>query len=449
MSTPNTERAVAQLAGIVGPEHVVSSYAELERYAVGGLTPRLLVSPADAEEIGQVLVLAAREGLAVLPRGSGTKFSLGGRPRAADLFLSLERLNQIVDYDAPNLTLTVQAGARIGELRRVLTAGGNLFPLDAPFEEATIGGILATNASGPKRLLYGTARDMVLGVRAVLANGEAVRFGGKVVKNVAGYDMNKLLIGSWGTLGVLTEATFRLLPLPEAEASLLVSFPSRDKAAGAVSAVLASQLVPSAVDLFNYTAGAHIAAAAQLEAAPIGYGMAIALEGFTEAVAREANDLSALMIKQGAVEAVGIRGEAHARLWTHLRDFARIELGRDENAAGLKITVPPGCVGEALAIVESCTNAAGPQCAVTAHAGNGVLYPFLSGEPKQVVEAARQIQDRAGKLGSAIVEWGPWAIKDQLALWGEPRPDWAIMRRLKQEFDPGDMLNPGRFVGGI
>jgi glycolate dehydrogenase FAD-binding subunit len=440
-----------QLQQIVGVSHFSSD--ALAAYALDGLTPRWLVSPGSAAEAASIISLANCEKLAVLPRGNGTKFALGGIPRAEDLVLSLGRLNRVVDYDAPNLTVTVEAGVTLGELRRVLASQGNFLPLDAPFDNSTIGGIVATNQTGPKRLAYGSARDLVLGVKAVLPNGEVLRFGGKVVKNVAGYDMTKLLIGSWGTLGVITEMTFRLLPLPESEKSLLAVFPSLEKAARAASAILASQLLPSALELVSPAGFRLVEPKAVISGPGDGYVLAIDLEGFHEAVEREIVDLTALSQREGAKEVRTVVGDEQEQLWTALRDFSRGALANDDSSVGLKITVPISQTQPLFGLAERKAADCGLGCAVIAHAGNGVLYPFFFGSAGkmpllvQVIHDVQYDAERAG--GEAMVEWAPPEVKKRVAVWGEPQPTWSLMRRLKAGLDPNGILNPGRFVGGI
>lgn len=448
------DSVAGQLAGIVGPDNVHTE--NLADYAMVGLTPRWVVAPGSASEIASVLTLAGREKLAVLPRGSGTKFVFGGLPHAGDMVLSLHRFNRIVDYDVPNLTVTVEAGVRMGELSRVLAAQGNFLPLDPPFAEATIGGAIATNQSGPKRLLYGSARDLTLGLRAVLPTGESVRFGGKVMKNVAGYDMTKLFIGSWGTLGIITEMTFRLLPLPEVETSLLVSFASLEQASKAVSAILASQLVPSALELVSPTGWMCVAAASGLRSASApaeGYILAVDLEGFHEAVERQILDLKSLCQGVGAEDVSILEGDGQGRFWSALRDFSRMVPWSDAWVVGLKIDVPISRLEELFRFVEKKAAEYTLDCAVFAHAGNGILYPFFRDTARRIPVLVRAINDlqyaaeQAG--GNANVEWAPRLLKEQVAVWGEPRAEWSLMRRLKAEFDPAGILNPGRFVGGM
>ena len=445
MNNLNGHSIVEELKGVVGTPHLRTE--DLAAYALNGLAPRCVVSPGCAAEVASILTLANREKLAVLPRGNGTKFSLGGIPSAGDLVLSLSRLNRIVDYDVPNLTITVEAGVTLDELSRVLAAQGNFLPLDAPFAEATVGGVVATNSSGPKRLLYGSARDLTLGVRAVTACGDVVRFGGKVMKNVAGYDMTKLLIGSFGSLGVITEVSFRLLPFPEMEKTLVVTFPSLEHAWKAVTAILASQLVPSAIELLNATGWQRVSNHGA------GYQLTLNLEGFHEAVERQVADVRKLANKEGAQEVVTLEGDEQRRLWSSLRDFSRAAIANDGSVVGMKIGVPISALEELFRLAEQKAAESGLECAIMAHAGNGVLYPFFgdsAGRVPVLVQVVHDLQNAAVKAGgSAIVEWAPWAVKEQVAVWGEPRPEWSLMHRLKAELDPNGILNPGRLVGGI
>lgn len=445
MMTIDVRDITPQLAGIVGAENC--STEGLGAFAFDGLAPVWRVSPGSAEEVAAILRVAEAEKLAVLPRGSGSKQALGAKPLAADIVLDTCRFNRVVDYDAPNLTVTVQAGVTLGELKSVLATQGNFLPLDAPLAASTIGGVIATNSSGPKRLLYGSARDLTLGISAVLPRGGCVRFGGKVMKNVAGYDMTKLLIGSFGTLGVITEVTLRLLPLPEMASTLVATFSSLDKAADLVTEILASQLNPSAVELINAAAWRNTGAGSG------GYYLAIGLEGFHEAVTRQVRDLTALGKKQGAEGIDTWEGEEQERLWSSIRDFGGLPPFKSAECVGLRIGVPISKVHDLFCLAEKRAGESGLECAIAAHAGSGVLNAFFVNPafgayvPLQLIRELRSAAEKAG--GHLVVEYGPWGVKEQAGVWGEPRPEWELMSKLKAKIDPNGVLNPGRFVGGI
>src|SRR3954464_14425830 len=194
-----------------------------------------------------------------IPWGGGTRISLGFPPRAADLVVQTAKLNEIVEYEPADLTVTVQAGMRMAELQARLRAEGQMLALDpAAADRATIGGLIAANASGPLRLLYGTARDLVIGTRVVNADGVISKAGGRVVKNVAGYDLNKLYVGSLGTVGVIVELSFKLHPLPQAQGLLLASFGSAEDAAGTIAALMRSPLGPGAIEVLDAGAAAGL-----------------------------------------------------------------------------------------------------------------------------------------------------------------------------------------------
>ncbi len=201
-----------ELQNIVGAENVREATAE---DAVEGVEPSLVIEPGTIEETSEVMKLAGREGLAVSPRGGGTKMKLGNPPRQVDLILSTLRMDQIIEHVPGDQIVRAQAGVKLEDLQENLAESDQLLGIDPPEEGATVGGLVAANASGPRRLRYGTVRDLIIGIKVVLADGTVAKAGGKVVKNVAGYDLSKLFTGSLGTLGVIAEANFRLHPIRE------------------------------------------------------------------------------------------------------------------------------------------------------------------------------------------------------------------------------------------
>ena len=196
-------------------------------YAIDGLTPRWVVRPADRREAAQILGWASSEAIKVAPWGGGTQVNLGNPPEELDLVLDLSLLDQVVDFQPADLTVTVEAGITLESLQRHLASAGKFLPLEAPLaDRATLGGILATSSVGPLRQAYGLPRDWLIGIRVISPAGDETKAGGRVVKNVTGYDLNKLYTGSLGTLGVIVEATFKLAPLPANQSALVASFPS-------------------------------------------------------------------------------------------------------------------------------------------------------------------------------------------------------------------------------
>ena len=215
---PNKNKIVSPLNKIVGDTHLIDDPDKLKIYGVDGKVPKAVVFPGTIEEVSKLIAYANHNNMTVVPMGNGTKMGMGGVPNKVDVVLSTGRLRRLTDCDCDNLTLSVESGITLDEVQKHLAEKGRgyFLPLDPPFtDKATLGGIVATNSNGPKRLLCGTARDLIIGSKAVFPNGDIVTSGGKTVKNVSGYDMCKLLIGSFGTLGILCEITFKLLPLPE------------------------------------------------------------------------------------------------------------------------------------------------------------------------------------------------------------------------------------------
>src|SRR5437870_6373163 len=225
---------------------------ERTRFAIDGLEPSAICWPASYPEAAQALAVADRLGLKVAPRGAGTTVGLGNPPRAVDLIVSTERLNRIVEYAPANLTVTVEAGVGLATLQSKLAESGQVLPLDpAGANRRTVGGIVATNAGGPRRLGFGSARDLVIGTRAATTSGTVVRAGGRVVKNVAGYDLNKLYVGSLGTLALVVEIGLKVAPLPSSRTTVVGCFARLEQVADAAKAIVRSPLMPTALDLLN------------------------------------------------------------------------------------------------------------------------------------------------------------------------------------------------------
>ncbi|MGH7276762.1 MAG: FAD-binding oxidoreductase, partial [Candidatus Rokuibacteriota bacterium] len=243
-----------RLRAVVGPANILAG-VELSPYVVEGRTPEAAVFPGSIEEVAAVVGVASEAELPVTPWGGGTATSVGMPAARPGLVLGLRRMSRLVEHEPGDLTATVEAGMTVAEFQVALRSRGQWLSLDPPdAEHATVGGVLAANASGPRRHLYGTARDLLIGVTVVTADGAVVKGGGKVVKNVAGYDLPKLFIGSYGTLGIIVEATVKLRPLPDDERLVCVSFDRLKDAGAAVRALMASDLIPNAVELLDAAA---------------------------------------------------------------------------------------------------------------------------------------------------------------------------------------------------
>ncbi len=445
---------VQRLSDLVGFEHVVTG-PEASRYVVDGKVPQAVVFPASVEEVSAVMAFASAEGLKVVPWGSGTKMALGGIPERVDLVLVLSRLNRVVDHEPGDMTATFQAGILLKEAQAVLARKGQFIALDPPYADlATLGGILATNSSGPRRLRYGASRDLVIAIRVVHADGKVTKGGAKVVKNVTGYDMNKLYIGSLGTLGIIVEATFRVHPVPAVEKSCLAPFDSVDAARGAVARILDSPLVPSAVELLNAAAARQVTEQAGLPWPKGSYDLAIAIGSIRrEAVDVQLEAVRRLCQEAGSPEGHVLDGRVHDTFWRATRDFAP----GDGLQAVLKASVLLTKVAGAVRCGEEVAAKQGLRLGVVSEAGSGIIRYYLTGDavpPERfqqgVAEAVNRLRAFAQTAeGNLVVLKASPEVKSRVDVWGLPAKALPFMQRPKVEFDPQRILNPGRFVGGI
>ena len=402
---------------------------------VNGVVPACVASPGTLDQAAGLLRAAAALNMAVVPRGSGSTISWGSPPARCDVTADLSGMDQVLEYAPGDLVVRVQAGVTLGQLAGVLAEKGQRLALDGP-PGATVGGVVARNAAGPLRLRYGLPRDLLIGITVVRPDGRLARAGGKVVKNVAGYDLGKLYAGSYGTLGLIAEATFRLHPLAELSAYVTEEYSGTATAAEAVLAAAASPLQPSAVELDRPRAGGPIRVATLLEGAPA--GVSARAEQMRTALGRGAQtSLAAPDWWNGIGEAAG--GPAGATVGGTL---VRVAFW----AAELRQVL------DALDAVASDT---GVQPAVGGSAGAGVLYARLDAgqDADQVTMFVRALRAATGHRGgqargSVVVLTAPPAVRERVDLWG-PVPSLALMRAVKRQFDPGNLMAPGRGPGGI
>lgn len=448
----------SRLKEIAGRATVIQDRDKLEAYALDGKRPKVIVSPRTVDEVSKIVAYANQEHLALVPMGNGTKTGMGGIPKAMDIGLLTTRLNRITDCDIDNLTLTAESGIALSQVQRHLAKEGKgyFLPLDPPFtNKATLGGIVATNSSGPKRLLYGTARDLIIGIKAVFPNGDFVVSGGKTVKNVSGYDMCKLLIGSFGTLGIICEITFKLLPLPEREASLLVPFKILDEANGFVQAITHSQLLPASIETLNALAVRKMKYDLPLPSDG-NYVVAIGLEGVVESTERQISEMGNIGKKHGALEPMALDSERHHAFWNALRDFSKGLAKRYPEYVALKSNFLISKCGQMMGSYEKIAKGLEMDCAFISHSGNGILYTYVLGNQEgrsrmeSLIKFIKKLTLEAAKNeGNLIIESSPSLIKKKVAPWGKSRSDALMMRRIKKQIDPRGILNPGRFLAGI
>ena len=425
---------------------------ELPNYAVGGHTPDTAVFPTSVEAVSEVLSFAATEGKAVTPWGGGTQMALGNLPARVDLVVGLGRLNRILFHEPADLVASVEAGISLEALQRELATQGQYLPLEAPLpSRATVGGILAANASGPSRLTFGTARDWLIGIKMVHSGGATTKAGGRVVKNVTGYDLNKLYTGSLGTLGVIVEATFKVAPLPADRRILVAACPSLTRAVEMAHDLLRQSSTPQALVVINAEIARRLPGLGPrggTEAAVL-----VLFAGRKVAVDRVEDDSARLMAQAGAKSVERLSREEGDVLWQGMTDLGWLEEGRPQLA--LRLSSLPSQVGDVLAT--ACSLEGLPLApGIVADVGSGLVRLLswagagetLSSEPvRYVIEGLRERLRAYG--GHVVVEMCPLEVKAGIDVWGDSVDGTRIMRRIKQELDPSGILNPGRYLGRI
>ena len=414
------------LQAIVGEDNVREAAAE---DAIEGVEPSLVVEPGSTEEISSVMKLASGEGLAVSVRGGGTKTGWGAPPRTVDILLSTRRMNEIIEHVPGDQIVRVQSGLKLEVLQDKLAEANQMLALDPPEKSAgaTIGGVVAANSSGPRRLRYGTVRDIIIGITVVLADGTIAKAGGKVVKNVAGYDLGKLFTGSMGTLGVIATANFRLHPRPESARTVAVEVDTPQAAQDAAQTLTHSQVEATAIEL-HWSEEVKLVSAL-LESIPGGI---------------DAKEEAATFLLKGFGNVRTLDDEEAE----NLGPLDPPTTGEDD--VSVKITAPPAELASVLDSILDAAKRKDVTVSITGHAATGVTYAGLSGDEDaivEVVEEVRGIRVRGG--GGLVVHSAPVSFKNKVDVWGPAGDYLGLTRRVKEKFDPGYTMNPGRFIGGI
>jgi len=471
-----------ELAGIAGPDRIKTDPDATAQYAVDGWVPKAVLFPKDTRTAAAIVQCAYRNRLAMVPWGGGTKMAMGYPPKRLDLVVCTARMNHMLDVDTANLTITVEAGVKFRDVQARLATeedrcylpledlkteageficsdrshSGCFLPLDPPFSErATMGGIVAANSTGPRRLLYGLPRDLLLGVRFVTSKGEIIGAGGKTVKNVSGYDISKLMIGSLGSLGILCEMTLRLLPLPEKMETLLFSFDSFSDAAAFAGAVLGTKLLPAAVEVGTKAVFENMDLRGSLEFSPGSYVVMVALEAFEEAVDRMRKELLAMAPHFKSKGHALAQEDKHRLFWLTLGELQATASRRFPSLVALQLNYPLSAWKTLFEIADRTLSQARFNYTMLCHAGAGLTLINLLPASPEIEE--RSLVDAVGSLltecrnvgGNLVVQKAPADLKKDLPLWGAPGPDLLLMKRIKAEIDPLNLMNPGRFVGGL
>jgi glycolate oxidase FAD binding subunit len=421
---------------LLGRQAVTIEPAALGSFSIDGQRPALLCFPSTAVELSAVLRVCAEVDAAITPWGGGTAMHVGNVPRRVEVAISSSRLDRLVEHDDANLTATVQAGMSLARVQEMVAPRKQFLPVDVPFpERASLGGMIAANVNGPRRSCYGSIRDLVIGIRAVLATGEQIKAGGKVVKNVAGYDLSKLFVGSLGTIGIITEATLRMAPLPQA-AGTLISSGTLAQVFELADQVARSPLLPAAVVVLNSRASRGGETGRQT------FQLALWAEGFEQAVARHLREARTMAERIG-LESESLEHPAHLRFWDEVRDFPLAT-----NRCVMRVTVTRGSLPAAVKRIDGW-KAADFEPAMVADPLSGVVWIAAAAEGEPAEQFARLGALAREHRGHAIMLGAPPEVKQNLDIWGAVPPGFPLMREIKRQFDPHDLLNPGRFVGGI
>lgn len=450
-----TSKSLLSLMGIVGEDNLTSNQSALEAAIVDGQIPAALVSPANTEEAIEVLKWASANRMRTAIRGGGTQTNLGNPIAGLDLVISTTRLNKITEHIPADLTIGVQAGANLQMVQEQLEQHDQFLPIDAPLSGlATVGGAVATNASGPLRLQYGPTRDWLIGVKFVLADGTPAKGGGRVVKNVAGFDMMKVFIGSLGTLGLITEMNFKLMPLPKAFTTLLLSMPDEQIASRVALKIIRAGLFPASLTVLDNRA-AH---ALLLEKTGASQAvLAVEVRNTQLAVERQIRDIYQLVIDEVGhpVTYTDLTELTLQKEWRRrVADFAYRPGLEDNHSFALKLATLPTQSVEAVSIARRVAAAHEIEIEAMSHVGHGISY--VTGgvnNPEAALQAIVEITAQVEKLGGTVTaERVPLEIKQKLSdVWGAAltEGELRLMRSVKQKLDPQNLLNPGRFVARI
>ncbi|HEV2222808.1 MAG TPA: FAD-binding oxidoreductase [Candidatus Acidoferrales bacterium] len=453
MSTP-AKAMPSRIGDIVGAENVTDDPARLAAYEVDGVRPSAAVRPGTANEVAELVKLAVGEKLAVIPMGARTKLGIGMPPARYDLAIDMTRLDRVISYDPGDLTLSVEAGIPLAKLAATLAEHKQFLPLAVPFyERATIGGTLGSGVDSPLRQMYGTARDFVLGMEIVIGDGALAKSGGRVVKNVSGYDLHKLMLGSIGSLGVMTRVNFKTFPLAAESRGWLAGFARAEDAFAFAHAIRKSPLACQTLDICDRQTAALFRRGALLNKSD--WSVVVSAAGNENVIDRCERDLQAMARGANASAFSALDTAAASELRAAIRDFPTLIAQHSSNALMLKITALPTQMAEIATRLQGIAANNALPCAVLAR-GVGVIYfALLSTEREaatltRVAECVKQIFSAANKdKQAATIPWCLLELKREMSVWGPPREDFPLMQRVKQAFDPLGIFSPGRFVGGL
>jgi len=452
---------ITELEIIIGKDGVLHSPEDLAVYSYDGTfeehRPDLVVLPRSTDQVSQVIQIAARERIPVVTRGMASGLAAASVPFSGGIVLCMTRMDRVLEIDEQNAIAHVEAGVVTADLQALVEKKGLFYPPDpSSIRHSTIGGNIACNAGGPRCLKYGVTGDYVLGLTVVLADGQIVKTGGKVIKDVVGYDLTALFTGSEGTLGVITEALLKLTAKPTAVRTALVEFESIDQASKTVNAILSAGVVPATLELMDQTAITCIEEAMHL-GLPLDVEAILLLEidgQSAESVTREIEAAAAICRQQGARKvAVAQNDEERAALWKARRSVSPSLARRAPNKLGEDITVPRSAIPEAVRRLKAISAKYGLPIVVFGHAGDGNLHPNILFDKRDPVQWAKVEQMVAEEFSVALELGGTLSGEHGVGTLKRPYMELALgsvsvtlQKKIKQAFDPLNILNPGKVL---
>jgi len=456
--TPMADLAAA-LRDVVGAQNVLTAPADIAPYARDATagyaqTPAAVVFPGDAAQVAGVLRVCRAQRAPVVPRGGGTSLSGGAVPVPGAVVLGLQKLDRILELDAQNLTLLAEPGVITEKIDEAAAPHGLFYPPDpGSIKISTIGGNVASNAGGLRGIKYGVTRDYVLALEVALPNGELAWLGSKCRKDVAGYSLRDLFIGSEGTLGVITKILLKLLPRPAAKATVLATFLDLEHAAATVSAIIAARLLPCTLEFLDQKTLRCVEAVVRL-GLPVNAGALLLMEsdGHPAAVAEEAEQMAQLARANGAMEVRRAKNAAEAVHLESARRQAYPALAQLRPTAILEdVTVPRSELAAMVRFIEETTRKHGVECATFGHAGDGNFHPtYLTDERdveamRRVRAASREIAAEAVRRGGTVSgEHGIGLAKKSYLALQRDAASFALLKQIKRAIDPENLLNPGK-----
>ncbi len=403
-----------------------------------GFTPEIILYPETVEEISRILRFASQRSIRVFPFAGGTKLFLGNPVGTVGVALSLRRLCRVLFHEPSDMVSTVECGMEVREFQKVVGCENQLFPVDPPRlnSGATVGGLVSTNLCGPLSTRYGTCRELILGVKAVRADGEIINLGGKVVKNVAGYDIPKLMVGSLGTLCVLVEATFRLYPRQPLSRTVVLSFDEHVSCSRAARAILAADIVPTCFEILDEKLSSELEVAQGAKRSIL-----LRFDSFEDAVVEQIKQVGEITSGESAAF-VEMDNERSQNLWDAVREFPF----SPEASFSSKLTLPVTGSIEVLSDIESNPALSGVTVRCLSRPARGVALVSVSGESDRAVGVARFLENLADSLGGRIMFSGiRHELRERVKAWGDFGEALLLMKNIKRRFDPGDIL-PGEKI---